>query len=271
MSAHEIDEEALLEQAEEALGEGRLEDAMQLLAEPAQTRPRAALLLADTLTRGGALREARTFLEAARARLHEHDLEVIWVEAELLLNEWCFGEAIDRYTRLVEGGVDDAGVLIGLSLCHEHQGDLDEAERLLRVAHEAAPEAVPAPVRVSSDEFDAVLSAAYAALPDEFRRHLEQVRVIVEQVPPRSCTADDDLGATPPDLLGLFSGPTLEDLAEEPDGLGQPPTIHLFQRNLERSVQDKDELREEIRITLYHEIGHFLGHDEEGVEAMGLG
>ena len=47
--------------------------------------------------------------------------------------------------------------------------------------------------------------------------------------------------------------------------------IYLYQRNLERSVRDEAELREEIRVTLYHEIGHLLGFDEHGVEDLGLG
>jgi predicted Zn-dependent protease with MMP-like domain len=47
--------------------------------------------------------------------------------------------------------------------------------------------------------------------------------------------------------------------------------IHLFQRNLERIARDEEELVEEIRITLFHEIGHRLGFDEEGVDALGLG
>ena len=70
--------------------------------------------------------------------------------------------------------------------------------------------------------------------------------------------------------MGLFLGSTLHELAEDVSG-ELPPTIYLFQRNLERSCRDEVELREQIRITLFHELGHLLGLDEDEVDAMGLG
>ena len=76
-------------------------------------------------------------------------------------------------------------------------------------------------------------------------------------------------GLTPPDLLGLFTGSSRLEGSDE--DLELPPTIYLFQRNLERFARDLGELREQIRITLYHEIAHRLGFEEEGVDAMGLG
>jgi len=57
---------------------------------------------------------------------------------------------------------------------------------------------------------------------------------------------------------------------EEAPSMELPPIIYLFQRNLERACEDESELTEQVRITLYHEIGHFLGFDEDGVDAMGL-
>ena len=50
-----------------------------------------------------------------------------------------------------------------------------------------------------------------------------------------------------------------------------PPSIYLFQRNLERYARDSEHLRLEIRTTLYHEVAHLLGYDEDEVDAMGLG
>ncbi len=49
-----------------------------------------------------------------------------------------------------------------------------------------------------------------------------------------------------------------------------PSSIVLYQKNLERACDSKEQLVEEIRVTLLHEVGHFLGLDEEELEARGL-
>jgi predicted Zn-dependent protease with MMP-like domain len=50
-----------------------------------------------------------------------------------------------------------------------------------------------------------------------------------------------------------------------------PPTIHLFRRNLERIATDADDLAEQITITLYHELGHYLGMEEDELEELDFG
>jgi predicted Zn-dependent protease with MMP-like domain len=106
-------------------------------------------------------------------------------------------------------------------------------------------------------------------LPAEFRSALVETQILVDAVPSREILAGGELADTPPDLLGLFVGASQLERSHE-DALQLPPTIHLFQRNLERASHDRTELIEEIRVTLFHEIGHMLGFDEEGVDGMGL-
>ena len=64
-----------------------------------------------------------------------------------------------------------------------------------------------------------------------------------------------------PDTLGLFVGPALD---ESPDDDPLPPEILLFLSNIwdyaEHSLPD---FLEEIRITYLHELGHYLGLDEQ--------
>jgi predicted Zn-dependent protease with MMP-like domain len=49
-----------------------------------------------------------------------------------------------------------------------------------------------------------------------------------------------------------------------------PSSIVLFQRNLERAARTRDELLEQIRITLVHEVGHYLGLSEDELYERGL-
>jgi predicted Zn-dependent protease with MMP-like domain len=81
--------------------------------------------------------------------------------------------------------------------------------------------------------------------------------------------ADVEAGLDPR-ALGLFSGtayPEQSHLGGQP-GLTQ---IVLFRRNLERVGGDDEELREEVRITMLHETGHFFGMDDAELDGAGLG
>ncbi|MGI6100844.1 MAG: hypothetical protein GX174_11180 [Lentisphaerae bacterium] len=71
------------------------------------------------------------------------------------------------------------------------------------------------------------------------------------------------------DLLGLFSGPVL---GEEADGGNPlPAVIHLYIENLRDEAQDNvARFRQEVRTTLLHELGHYLGLDEDALEQRGL-
>ncbi|HEY1084867.1 MAG TPA: metallopeptidase family protein [Prosthecobacter sp.] len=71
------------------------------------------------------------------------------------------------------------------------------------------------------------------------------------------------------DLLGVFEGLSLAEV--EPSVPVQLPRIRLFLDNLWDYVGEKpDTFREEVRLTLLHELGHYLGLDEEQVTALGL-
>lgn len=95
------------------------------------------------------------------------------------------------------------------------------------------------------------------ALPPELRR--ESDRCIIEL-----CGHDDE-----GDLLGVFEGNTRDD--PEPQSAAELPRIQLFLDNLwDFTDGDVSEFREEVKKTLLHELGHYLGLDEEEVEMLGL-
>ena len=70
-------------------------------------------------------------------------------------------------------------------------------------------------------------------------------------------------------LLGLFVGRSLMDQSVQDSG-ALPNTLYLFQNNLERVASSREDLEEEIRITVLHEIGHHLGWDEDELAERGL-
>jgi len=155
-----------------------------------------------------------------------------------------------------------------LGLVLERAGRLNEADAALHRAAELAPEEFFVPVRLARDEFDEHLTTAIESLPDRFRAHLAQVNVSVEDLP-----SDELLNAEEPpldpELFGLFMGtPRTEETVFSPGG-ELPPRIFLFQRTLERLSLDGEQLREEIAVTLRHELGHYLGLDEDEIARAG--
>lgn len=259
---------ATLDRAWEALDAGEAEAALECargasdeLAETWVLRATAQLAL-DDLDAARASAE-----EAARREDASEDMELALVRAELALRLWELDAAREELARAQALG-ESPVVLAKLALLADLEGDFGRADRLLRDAQRLEPQSFPAPQRLSESEFDRVLKQAIARLPDEFRSALEQVPVIVEPMPSRALCGDDPR-ETPPDLLGLFTGASLAE--RDPEGVPElPPTIHLFQRNLERACTSRRELAEQIEVTLYHELGHYLGFDEDGVADLGL-
>ena len=104
--------------------------------------------------------------------------------------------------------------------------------------------------------FDDHVRAALDELPPHLAAALTNVAVVVE-----------DESAEDPDLLGLYHGVPLP---ERGDMAGLPPdTISIYRIPLEESFPDPAELREEIRITVLHELAHYFGLDEDRLAELG--
>jgi predicted Zn-dependent protease with MMP-like domain len=73
-----------------------------------------------------------------------------------------------------------------------------------------------------------------------------------------------------PHILGMFRGTAAPLVSLDGPWSQMPNQIVLYQRNLEHFAQDREELEEQIRITLLHEIGHYLGLNELDLEKRGL-
>jgi predicted Zn-dependent protease with MMP-like domain len=105
--------------------------------------------------------------------------------------------------------------------------------------------------------FNEHVRAALDELPPHLAAALENLAVVVEDENP------DD-----PDLFGLFQGvPLTEHSSAAPPG--PPNKISIYRLPLEESFPDPDDLREEIRITVLHELAHYFGIDEERLFQLG--
>jgi predicted Zn-dependent protease with MMP-like domain len=218
----------------------------------------------------GRIAAAAAACDRAEALGGREHLGVLWARGEICLALWQVDEA-GRCFEAILAQVDDEGAALErLALVRDLQRRFEEADELLARAEAVDPELHPLPPRLEEEEVDAVIEEAAAALPEPLRKHLEEVPIVVELVPPLDLARTGPPGEVPPDLLGLFVGSSLLERSEE-DPLGGVPRIYLFQRNIERACQDRDDAVEQVRVTLYHELGHYLGFDEEGVDELGLG
>lgn len=110
------------------------------------------------------------------------------------------------------------------------------------------------------DYFDELVAEVLETLPDDVRATLDIVPLVVEDFPTaailRTVAAND-----PDELQGLYTH--------------LPPTIHLFRRGIlllasdEQGEIDEEELFEQIRVTILHEVGHHRGLDEGEVGELG--
>ena len=124
--------------------------------------------------------------------------------------------------------------------------------------------------RVSPEEFDGIVLDALEQLAPEFyeRLQIENVDIVVEQEPTFAKLVE--LGLKPDETLyGLSEGVSLADGGSHTASL--PSKITIYQRPIEDAIRSHDELREEVRRTVWHEVGHFLGFEEDEVAEMGLG
>ncbi len=114
-------------------------------------------------------------------------------------------------------------------------------------------------------EAEKTVGAAKRRLPLDIAKHAGDLPVVYHGWPTEEIVGDE----FEPDILGLFVG---DPLGVEP-GMGNNPPAHvlLFLESIfDYADGDMDIFRDEVRLTYLHELGHYLGWDEEDLEARGL-
>ncbi len=102
-------------------------------------------------------------------------------------------------------------------------------------------------------------------LPDEFRQRMDNIAISVEPYPSREDLRSVGV-ANKRHLLGIFRGIPFNSVSPFYSGPILPSEIVLFQKNIEAVAETEEDLINEIRITLLHEIGHYFGMSDEDLK-----
>lgn len=116
-------------------------------------------------------------------------------------------------------------------------------------------------MQVDDARFDELVEVALDGIPEELARLVENVVVLIEDAPPPG---------EPQDLLGLYDGVALTERDHQLT-MNLPDRIFLYRRPLMDMCDDEDDLSEEIRITVVHEVAHHFGIDDDRLHALGYG
>ena len=114
-------------------------------------------------------------------------------------------------------------------------------------------------LEVSAEEFEEMVADELDALPEEMFAHLDNLVFLIEDRPEDGS-----------DLLGVYEGVALVDRGDY--GFGdQPDRIILYRENLVDFCEDREQLADEIHVTLVHEIAHYYGIEEDRLHELGWG
>jgi predicted Zn-dependent protease with MMP-like domain len=122
-------------------------------------------------------------------------------------------------------------------------------------------------MKLNNKDFDRIVQQAIGRIPEEIRRHLDNILITVQKRPAPEML--EEMGYPPDEpLLGIYWGVPLNErsVAEPPL---YPDTIFIFKEPLEEMCATLEELAEEIEITVVHEVAHFLGMSEERLAELG--
>jgi predicted Zn-dependent protease with MMP-like domain len=111
---------------------------------------------------------------------------------------------------------------------------------------------------MSRERFEELVSDALDGVPAELTALMDNVVVLVEDEPP----ADE------PDLLGFYDGTPLTERDTRYAGV-LPDRIMVFRNPTLRMCEDEQEVVDEVRITVVHEIAHYFGIDDDRLHDLG--
>lgn len=121
------------------------------------------------------------------------------------------------------------------------------------------------------ERFEELMEESLRELPAIFREKVENLAIMVEDEPEEQARfRHGPRGGPRRLLLGIFQGVPATQKSVW-DIVTAPNRIVLYQKNIEAICRNDDEIREQVRKTVMHELGHYFGMTEEQLRQAGLG
>lgn len=185
----------------------------------------------------------------------------------ILFEQGNYRKALVEFDRVLKQVPDDPDVHYRRGLVLEKLGREADARAAFARATEIDPEHYPLPAEISPAECERIVEEVIEGLAPEIRRFLENVPIQIEDFASRRTVAEDNVS---PQVLGLFVGTPYHDKTSISQALG-PDVIFIYRKSLEKIAGTREELAEEIRKTVLHEVGHYLGFEEHELHDLGFG
>ena len=115
-------------------------------------------------------------------------------------------------------------------------------------------------LHVGPEDFERLVGEALDTLPPELAEKVDNLVVLIEAEPP----------AHDPDLLGLYEGVPLTERGQWYAG-NLPDRVTIFRNPILEMCASEDEVVEEVRITVVHEVAHHFGIDDARLHKLGYG
>ena len=122
------------------------------------------------------------------------------------------------------------------------------------------------PIEIPADDFETAVDDALDSIPADLAAAMNNVAVFIEDEYEPGPGEDPDT-----ELLGLYEGTPLTERDSWWDAGSLPDRIVIFRGPLLRMCSSREELIDEIRITVIHEVAHHFGIDDARLHELGWG
>lgn len=121
-------------------------------------------------------------------------------------------------------------------------------------------------VRLTENEFEKLVVDVLDSLPETFLNVLDNIDVVIEPRPTQRQL--DELGITNGSLFGLYEGIPLTQ-RDSGYSIVAPDKITIFQEVIEEACSSHEEIADQVRTTVIHEVAHYFGIDEDKLDELG--